>query len=419
MNSGLWFRMDMVFLHRMKWLVFLTVFFMGIFPEFAQLPAQSGNPFELAYRLSDTATVAELQEIVTLEKEVIPGTEASPDLLENVSPELPVSPQERTVEAPLHSAGGIKEDGSDIDALAELLESRLEENPFEVSRIALKKKKITAPVEPPPKLVFTEPPNDSLTEDIEEYPDTSQIAVDTRQVVVLVDKPDPESKRLPDAGPDVEQPRGEKLSTIGLLVVFACVLLLLTFIVNMNRSFLNKVYRAAMNENFSSLLYRERKFSSVTALYYLGYAAFFINGGLFLYLLAWIFDWEIGREHALLTLIGIVTCVYLVKHLVLNVISTIFPVSKELNQYNFNILLFNILLGLVLLPVNVLLAFGPEGLLKPLAITGGVIVLLFYLFRQFRGLLITNRLLAQSPFHFFVYLCTIEILPILIVLKFF
>jgi hypothetical protein len=101
----------------------------------------------------------------------------------------------------------------------------------------------------------------------------------------------------------------------------------------------------------------------------------------------------------------------------LNIVSTSFPVDKEAHLYSFVTMLINILLGVVLTPVNLIVAFAPEPFPQILIWIGLAAILLFYLFRQLKGLFISGRFLAQYQFHFFLYLCTIEIAPLLIIGK--
>jgi hypothetical protein len=45
------------------------------------------------------------------------------------------------------------------------------------------------------------------------------------------------------------------------------------------------------------------------------------------------------------------------------------------------------------------------------------LISIFYVFRLFRGFLSTYNYIAVSIFHFFIYLCAFEILPLLILYK--
>ena len=82
-------------------------------------------------------------------------------------------------------------------------------------------------------------------------------------------------------------------------------------------------------------------------------------------------------------------------------------------------IVFNILLAVILIPVNLGLAFGPDAVHGILIFLGVGSLLLLYALRQFRGVVISSDVIAENPFQFFVYLCAIEILPILVLIKLF
>ena len=202
-------------------------------------------------------------------------------------------------------------------------------------------------------------------------------------------------------------------------VLFGVTLLTLLFLASLlavNRSLVKKAYRAIANDNYLRFLYREYK--SMPWLYWLFYAHFFINAGFFIFLILDYFDWYTeGSIVVLLLSILFVTSAYLLKHLTLSTVAVAFPVEKEASLYGFVTLLVNILLGLALLPINLLVAFGPESVVNIVIWIGISLVILLYGFRQLKGLFISGRLVHSYLFHFFLYLCSAEIAPLLIVGK--
>jgi hypothetical protein len=202
-------------------------------------------------------------------------------------------------------------------------------------------------------------------------------------------------------------------------VLFGVTLLTLLFLASLlavNRSLVKKAYRAIANDNYLRFLYREYK--SMPWLYWLFYAHFFINAGFFIFLILDYFDWySNGSILVLLLSILFVASAYLLKHLTLSTVAAAFPVEKEANLYGFVTLLVNILLGLALLPINLLVSFGPESIVNIVIWIGISLVILLYGFRQLKGLFISGRLVHSYLFHFFLYLCSAEIAPLLIVGK--
>jgi hypothetical protein len=150
---------------------------------------------------------------------------------------------------------------------------------------------------------------------------------------------------------------------------------------------------------------------------YLLYIHFLLNMGMFVFLF---FRSLTGEEYnkfayfALITLL--VTAFFLFKHTLLSVLGAIFPAKKEFAQLDFLLLNFNAILGLFLLPFNFILALmpGAERIL-PFWVAG--IIVIFYIFRQMRSIMVGSKIIFQYLFHFLLYLCTIEFVPLLILLK--
>jgi len=230
----------------------------------------------------------------------------------------------------------------------------------------------------------------------------------------------PASNGLPAGGAilkKLESIEIQEVSNRSLLVGTSILsLFLLASLLAINRSLVRKSYRAIANDNYLRFLFREYK--SMPWLYWLFYLHFFINAGFFLYLLIEHFHWyHKSSLLVLLTCVFLVAFSYLLKHLTLLTLSSTFPVEKETSLYGFVTLLVNILLGLALTPINLLIAFGPAPMVGAMIWVGISTVVLLYLFRQLKGLFISGRLLQSYLFHFFLYLCTAEIAPLLIVGK--
>lgn len=201
-----------------------------------------------------------------------------------------------------------------------------------------------------------------------------------------------------------------------LFGVSILILLLLASLLAVDRSLVRKSYRAIANDNYLRFLYREYK--TMPWLYWLFYLHFFLNAGFFLYLNTQHFHWyDKSSILVLLVCVLFMALIYLIKHMSLSVLASMFPVDKEVHLYGFVTILINILLGLALLPINLLIAFGPHQIVYGVIWVGIVILVLAYFFRQLKGLFIAGRLVTSYLFHFFLYLCTAEIAPLLIIGK--
>ena len=87
------------------------------------------------------------------------------------------------------------------------------------------------------------------------------------------------------------------------------------------------------------------------------------------------------------------------------------PISKQQQALYFNI---DSLLGIILIPVLVLMMYTN---IEIFTIIGIIIILIIYIFRWFQSFFLGNSILGFSLLHLFMYLCTLEIIPLLILTK--
>ena len=108
---------------------------------------------------------------------------------------------------------------------------------------------------------------------------------------------------------------------------------------------------------------------------------------------------------------------YTIKILFIRVSGLLFQVRDAMAEYTFNLILFNIVLGMVLIPVIVLSTLVPQFAHLPIAEVGLGLIALFYLARISRVLYLGSQTTTISKFYIILYLCTLEILPVLILGK--
>lgn len=209
----------------------------------------------------------------------------------------------------------------------------------------------------------------------------------------------------------------EKYKTFIFSVTVAA-LTLLTIFLTMFRPFILRAWRGLLNENMLNQVYRECQNSGAFPFYVL-YGFFGLNAGVFLYLLTRHFQIPLpfGHWQSLAVLSGGVWALLAGKLLLLSLVGAVFPAEKEIGFYRFTLIIFGVLLGLMLVFANLLIAYGPSSLTRGAFITTFGILGIAYIFRSLRGLLIANNFLATNKFHFFLYLCSVELAPLLILVK--
>ncbi|MCB0592454.1 MAG: DUF4271 domain-containing protein [Lewinellaceae bacterium] len=226
-------------------------------------------------------------------------------------------------------------------------------------------------------------------------------------------KPPPAAKKRPAPPP----PFQNRYRTF-LLIVNLGILLMLTILITLLRSQAGKAYRAFFNDNLLNQLQREREAGGGLP-YYLFYGFFMINAGFFAFLLARHYSLDIlpANWMGLLYCIAGVAGLFLGKQLLLGFLAFVFPIQKEVALYSFTIIVFSIMLGFFFVVVNLLLAYAPEYAVQPILYGAYAGIGATYLFRSLRGLFIGNRFALFHKFHFLLYICTVEIAPVLVLAK--
>ncbi len=92
----------------------------------------------------------------------------------------------------------------------------------------------------------------------------------------------------------------------------------------------------------------------------------------------------------------------------------IFDTREVARQYQLNTMIFNYLIGVVLFPIVIITFYWNSAFLL---ISGIIVTSLLLIYQLFRGILtgITNK--TYNLFYLFLYLCTLEILPLLLIYK--
>jgi len=128
------------------------------------------------------------------------------------------------------------------------------------------------------------------------------------------------------------------------------------------------------------------------------------------------FSGEINNVIVYLQIAGFYLLAFLAKIIFIYLISVIFRNRETGSEYIQTIVIFNLALGIILLSLSLLISYTyPEIFLY---ITAGV-ALMVMLLRLIRGVAIGLSDTKYSMYHLFLYLCTLEILPMVFAAKFF
>lgn len=215
---------------------------------------------------------------------------------------------------------------------------------------------------------------------------------------------------LPQAqAADSPQVKSQQQGHFFLFWITLLSIILIAVVINVRRQILGKIYRAITNENLLKFSKREEN-NGRSGSYLILYVVYLLSATSFAYLIAEHYGW--GQGFWFWCKIGAgILAVYTIRHLAMWVMGLFFPFQKESSLYSFTIATFNLFIGIVLIPIVLFLAFGPESLFNPLLYVSMGLLGLLFLIRMARGLFIGLPYLSAQPLHFLLYLCCFEIAP--------
>lgn len=114
---------------------------------------------------------------------------------------------------------------------------------------------------------------------------------------------------------------------------------------------------------------------------------------------------------------GVLAVVYLVKYLVTMFAGWVFNVQDAAGMYSFVVFLVNRVMGIILLPLVILLAFNGGENQKVIFGVAAAIAVFLLLYRYALSLTVVRKNLKVSALHFFIYLCGVELMPLLVIYK--
>jgi Domain of unknown function (DUF4271) len=200
--------------------------------------------------------------------------------------------------------------------------------------------------------------------------------------------------------------------------VFLIVLILMAFIVAGGRSAIRTAYQAVTSDNALRQIYKEPM--GWGSFGYLSlYVMFWINTGIFAFLLMSFYKMKppFGQFGTFMACVAGVSGLIVLKHTVLYLVAKVFPIEKEVRTYNFIIMTVGIILGLILMPINIFVAYSDPKYSFAFVYLGIAVIVLAYLVRSLRSLPLAAPFLIDNRFHFLLYLCTVEIAPLLVISK--
>ena len=214
--------------------------------------------------------------------------------------------------------------------------------------------------------------------------------------------------RVPGVGRGASRTTFDAVLTFGLLVLLSVTFLL-------QGGVLRRMLAAAFNPNRLARLLREQQRSGFLVWAFLGaltVAAYAYASLRYLHP-----EWLSGRWMALDAFMLTVIALTLLKLGALELLKVAFPLDKPLGRYQMLILVFLAGAGLLAFPLLVLVNFAPAGLAEVLAHAALPLLGVALALRSLSAAATAGPLLAKYPLHFLLYLCALEIGPLLILYR--
>ena len=208
----------------------------------------------------------------------------------------------------------------------------------------------------------------------------------------------------------------------GKKTLFAVVVGMLVFLalgLSLNRGILHTLYQAMLYDNVLKTTFKDRTPAQIFP-YYLLFMVFIFNAGVFAYLYALQHKLPIAGSHTQaigLCILG-TAAFFGGKQLVLWLVGNIFPIQKEASYYRFIVLVFCIVSGIILAFANFFAAYSSPEWSKYVFLSTGITIGLLFVLRLLRSLFVAIPFISNYFFHFSLYLCAVEIAPVLLIVKY-
>lgn len=196
----------------------------------------------------------------------------------------------------------------------------------------------------------------------------------------------------------------------GLVTALACIRLIFP-------KYLKNLFMLFMQTSIRQKQTREQLLQNNLASVFLN-ILFVTSAGIYITLFIQYKQWvDISFYQLLFYCVSILFIIYIGKYLFLAFSGWVFNVPEATNAYTFIVFLVNKVLGIVLIPFVLMITFSPLPI-KQIAITisAGVAIILF-MYRYLISFGVIRANLKVSAFHFFLYLCAVELLPLLLIYK--
>jgi hypothetical protein len=207
-------------------------------------------------------------------------------------------------------------------------------------------------------------------------------------------------------------------SSLWFLSTIIICLLVLTWIKFFFNKYITQVFTAFFSSNQLSRMFQDKNLLT-DRLYTFMNLFFFFTGGLYLFQSIHLSYPELVIKNDIvlyMICILLLVSIFVIRYLLNYLLGFFINRKQVMKEYlHIEFMLYK-LYGIVLFPFVILMAFVQHNIQKELMFFSLIIIIVFYIIKLFRGLMLLHKK-GFLIFYTFLYLCTIEILPMLLIYK--
>ncbi len=202
-----------------------------------------------------------------------------------------------------------------------------------------------------------------------------------------------------------------------IFILIICLLAILSFGLFFHKKKFELVLQASIIQRHTNQLIREsnplsERISLILLLIYLFSFSLFIYYGLLIFT-----NVEVILSGLLLytVIFSVVFISWLLKTILIKISGILFNTQQQATQHIISNFLLNISTGLIYLIIDIPMIYS-----QPLIMiyVGVLLIIITFVLKVYRGFQIGLNFTKFSKFHLFLYLCTLEILPVIVIVKF-
>ena len=214
------------------------------------------------------------------------------------------------------------------------------------------------------------------------------------------------------------QPINEIDPNLWIAGIIVLALLIVGLVRVMSNRYFESLFKAIINYRLLRELYEEEDAGLTISAFALN-SNFLLTTSLFVYLIVQYTGLAaVAKGIVTYAIILVITlCLYLVRYVSLKMLYFLFPHLEEINFYNFHFFLVHKAIGIAIIPFLLLLAFAGN-IAAEVGIYGiAGIASLLLLLHLGRGVFMSKKYWQNDVFHFFLYICSLELAPSIVIIK--